>query len=120
MDKVFVKKPELLEVLRTNRAKHEEEYKEAHKNYLEEVYTTLKRSLENLDGKEDPELSKLTMLIRPKNYLQEYDRAIKMIEMTTQDEITLTEDDFDKLVLDNWQWKDNFTAMNSFYNSKMK
>ena len=38
-----------------------------------------------------------------------------MVEMTQDDVIELNEDQFDKLVMDNWSWKEQLQLTSSMY-----
>ena len=51
----------------------------------------------------------------PINQIKEYDRAIKMLEMSVDNDITLSEQEFAEYVLDDWHWKNQFTLTNSAY-----
>ena len=51
----------------------------------------------------------------PHDHSAEYDRAIKMVEMSVDENLELTEPEFAQLVMDDWGWKQQFTASNSRY-----
>lgn len=56
--------------------------------------------------------------IYPVNYLEDYDRAINMLEFSVADKVTLTVNDFDAYARNNWKWKETFGASNlSFVNA---
>ena len=38
-----------------------------------------------------------------------------MLEMSVDDEIELTEEEFSNIILDDWNWKRNFARLNSNY-----
>ncbi len=59
-------------------------------------------------------------LAQPSDQTEEYDRAIKMVEMTQADTIELEEDRFDNLVMDRWAWTRQFMHSNSFYSEKAR
>ena len=40
-----------------------------------------------------------------------------MLELSVDDVITLSETEFDQLVMDEWNWKQSFVATSSFYKS---
>lgn len=48
----------------------------------------------------------------PVNYLEDYDRAISMLEFSVADKVTLTVNDFDAYARNNWKWKETFSKGN--------
>jgi hypothetical protein len=52
---------------------------------------------------------------RPEDHTADYNRAIKMIEMHEGDTITLGEDEFAQLVMDDWAWKRQFLDSSAMY-----
>ncbi len=44
----------------------------------------------------------------PRSYEREYDRALAMLELSLTDPVELSEDDFSRFILDEWEWKDDF------------
>jgi len=51
----------------------------------------------------------------PMNQTPEYDQAIRMLEMSVEDEVELTAGEFSQFVMDRWHWKQQFSATNSAY-----
>jgi hypothetical protein len=99
---------ELLEQIKANRDQHNKDYEEATSKYkvllVQEIESLLKQA------KEGKPIEHHIDLVKPVQYLREYDRAIRMLEMTKTEEIELPEVVFAQLVMDEWHWKDNFTA----------
>ncbi len=116
MQNVKVKVSDLLVKVQENRAKHEQEYKEAVIGWKSEVKTKLTKALENLDngGKVESRFS----IIEPVEHLKDYDRAIEMLRMTVDIEVVLEAHEFDQLCLDSWAWKEQFTGTNMLYSNK--
>jgi hypothetical protein len=46
---------------------------------------------------------------------KDYDRVIRMLEMTVDEIITIGAVEFQQYVMDDWTWKEQFTASNSAY-----
>lgn len=113
MRKVTVNKEELLAEVKENREEHREEYKEACENYRIEAARLFREKADAADAGEIPDPS--IDLDRPVEFLDEYDQAIRMLEMEQHDQIELTEDEFQKLVLDEWQWSSRFERHTSSY-----
>jgi len=108
-----ITKREILEVLAENRKKHKEEYDEAIIVYEEKAIAKLQDKIDRIKLGKLPTLS--ITLPQPMQFLKEYDKVYKMISMSTDDEIELSETEFSQYVLDDWQWKDQWAATNSFY-----
>ena len=125
MEKIIVKKEELLGVIRNNRKNHIEDYAKAIKAYrvksadllakeierVEKEYETrianLKKDLENIiSGGE----IKTSYAQKPTLYLKEYDMAIKMFEMHIDPVVELPRGEFIQLVNDDWAWQSTFRS----------
>lgn len=128
MDKLKFKRSKLLESVRDNRDKHQREYKEAVDGYRDEVIEQLKKKI-NLYQTElarwksaetvieiDPYVS--LGLRKPEQYLKDYDRVIKMLDMSHEDEIELNHQEFAQYVMDDWAWKEQFSTTTALYNKK--
>jgi hypothetical protein len=107
----------LLEIIYENRSKHAAEYEAALKGYFIECRVILKKWYDDItDGKPINLFISETM---PENHTSDYDRVIRMLELTTEPEIRLTQELFDQYVMDNWVWKKNWSASNSKYLSNV-
>jgi len=97
----------LLDALNTNREQHIKDYETAEKVYKEVLVLELKAMLEKAEKEEKVEH---TVRLRiPTSHVKEYDQAITMLKMTSDTEIEIDGDTFAKLVMDEWDWQDNFT-----------
>lgn len=114
MDSVKINKDKLLEILRENKEKHVNEYKEALKDFKLAV---IKICNENMEIVEAGKLELKPMPPKPATYESLYANAIRMLELSVDDVIEITEHDFRKLVQDEWEWKQVFSTMNSTYKS---
>jgi hypothetical protein len=54
-------------------------------------------------------------LVYPEDHSQDYERAIRMMQMSVFDEVKLTVSEFDAYVMNNWEWKRNFLLSNRGY-----
>ena len=111
--KVTVKKYELLANVRANRAKHVEDHAAAQIGYQTKVIEGLRLALE--DAEAGRSFTTQLRLEEPVEHTKEYDRVIRMLEMSVADEVTITEKQFTQFVLDDWTWKSAFAAVNSRY-----
>jgi len=104
---------DLLNLVIENRGKHSALYEEAVTNYRGFLKKELYKMLSALeDGKLVDQNIKLK---KPECYTKEYDKAIKMLSLTSDKEIKLTEDTFTKLVMDDWHWQRSFISNTMSY-----
>jgi hypothetical protein len=123
---VTVKKEKLLEILRTNHKTHVAEFQEAKKNYKEEVLKKLeeigvalldftkKFAAAEFGQRVDYPRTSLDLPL-PVSYAAEYERAIGMLELHTQDEMTLDMQSYKQYVEDDWEWSHQAKMSNSRY-----
>lgn len=118
MNAIKMNRTELLEIVRTNRDKHITDAVEAVADYKALV---IKIATDNLELANTGDLTKLkdikSLPGQPCSYEQSYTRAIRMLELSVEDIIEIEEDVFNQLVLDEWTWKNSFSASNTLYKS---
>lgn len=114
--KVTVKKAELLEAMRANRTKHEAEYAEALAGYHVLVVERLKKMLAKAEERQLKDQS--VGLLEPENHTEDYERVIRMLEMSTAEEISITEHQFSQYVLDKWNWQKAFKTLSAQYSGR--
>lgn len=109
---------QLLEIVETNREKHEIAFKKAYIGWLVETNLALVNTQE-IVAKEiaEPgyELNTITFERAPKNHLKDYDRLIAHIKLTDEEHIELDSNEFDSYVNDEWSWKREFILSNTKY-----
>ena len=49
----------------------------------------------------------------PQSYHADYDKAIRMLELTEHEIFVLNTQEFDRYVMNNWEWKSNFISTTS-------
>jgi len=115
MSSVKVKRDDLLVTLYQNLGAHSTAVKEALEARRAEMLEYFQFGIERLerDDKYQPKAT-ITFPI-PKDNSSDYKRAIRMVEMTVEEVIELTEAQFDKLVMDNWNWKQELINTTSLY-----
>jgi len=118
MRSVKLSKKELLKIVIENKAKHVAAYNESVEDYKT---AAVKLAAEHVELAKTGELSKIAKIRAmpgaPVSYEKEYDRAIRMLELSVEKEIEIEEDVFNQLVLDEWVWKNQFIASASLYKS---
>jgi wobble nucleotide-excising tRNase len=116
MRSVKVEKNELLGIVRENKKKHIKEFDESVKDYKKAAVKVAKEHVELAKTGDLDKISKIrAMPQRPNSYEKDYDRAIRMLELSVEDTIELEEDVFNQLVLDEWTWKNSFVATGALY-----
>ena len=108
----------MINTMTLNRAKHVEDYNLAVKEYKVQLVAELKRltslAIEGHDVNHEINLTK------PKSYQSVYDESIEMFEMTSEDQIALTHDEWRQLVQDKWTWRHDFETNTSHYAATAK
>ena len=113
MESVKVGREELLKTLKTNRDNHRKIFEEALEGYREEAIKELEGAI--ADAKSGKKIRRNLTLVEPMDQTKDYDRVIRMLEMSKDAIIEISEQDFACYVLDDWRWKDQFTASNTRY-----
>lgn len=113
MNAIKVKKSELLKTLHANRENHRNIFLEAQAGYRAFVIKELDVML--TDAKEGRRIRRSINVIEPQDQTKDYDRAIKMLDMSEDETVMLSEEDFANYVQDDWNWKRGFLAANSAY-----
>jgi hypothetical protein len=110
---ISVSVAELTSKLISNRNKHAEEVKEAIKGHQVEARDLLEKALDNLSNTPGKALN--VHLVAVEDHTKEYDQVIEMLKMHKEPKIDMESFDFDRYVLDNWEWKKSWEASNSKY-----
>lgn len=113
MERVKINRLKLLKAVRKNRTEHVALHSLAMKAYRKESIVKLGQMLD--DAKAGKEITHHTGLVEPRSHTEDYDRIIRMLEMSLEKSITLTSEEFSSYVMDNWGWKGQFLAVNSSY-----
>jgi len=109
---ISVERDKLIGILKTNREKHEAEYKKAVEGYKKTLVTHAKANLDRAESGKHPNHFPHQ---RPVGYLPQYDRALGMLELTTDTKVALSAWDYARFVEDDWDWKDQFVATSQAY-----
>lgn len=116
MRSVKLNKTELLGIVRENKSKHLRDYDEAVKDYKEAARNIVNYNVDKINEGTLESIAKCkTVPAPPKSYEDEYSRAIRMLELSVETEIDLDADVFNQLVLDEWNWKNQFALMAQNY-----
>lgn len=117
MGNVRINKIDVLKKLKENRDKHASDYETSMNGYkaaLKKAVAVLARKLRK---DESFDVNGVIQLAKPQSYLKDYDRAIRMLEMSCDETVVLEQADFDRYILDEWHWKAGFNVLNSTYSA---
>ena len=111
-----IDKQELLGLVRANLAKHLKDYAEAVSDYKLAAVTLAKANLELAETSDLDKIAEIkSMPSAPASYETEYNRAIRKLELSVDTVIEVDETTFNQLVLDEWNWKQQFIFSNAMY-----
>lgn len=106
MKDIRVSKRKLLSILKRNRLKHRDVFLRAQEKYRVAVIQELDSML--AEARAGKKIRRIVDLIQQQDHTPDYDRVIKMAEMSVDADIELDETDFAQYVQDNWEWKQQF------------
>jgi len=118
---VSVNHEKLLARLKGGRKKHYEAYKIAYRGWLTEMAEEIENATLLIndaidDGDEGiGEMKAIKLSTPPRNYLEDYDVAIDMIECGTEQNYELSATEFRQYMRDEWEWKLGFGLANAKY-----
>ena len=118
MRQIKVNKAKLLEILKKNRQEHRGLFLEAQKKFREVAIKALDATLKAArDGKEFV-LADLATYRAPQDHTRDYDRSIKMLEMSVDEDIVINDQEFQNYVQDTWGWSRDWAVSNAGYVTK--
>lgn len=113
MQEVTVKTADLQERLQQNRANHRGQYEKAIAGWTKEVIQLLQDDIKALQGGAKRRLTVCDPM--PHDHTADYDRVIEMLKMSIDIHQTIDEATFRQYVMDDWQWKQVWTASTAKY-----
>ena len=109
---VKVNKAELIEQIEENKKNHEAEYHEAVKAYKVEAKKQLQKQMVKLEkGDMDIHVSLTTPVLET----EKYDKLVKQFKFIVEDEVTLSQGEFDRYVHDDTSWARSAKMSNTYY-----
>ena len=112
---VVCNKDDVLKKLKTNREEHVVAVKSAREGYLKVAQKALDKKMAAV--KEGKVVALHINLQLPLDHTAEYDTVIQMLEMHTEETITLSADEVRCLIEDRWEWMQQFLVTNQAYGS---
>jgi len=104
MEDIQVSKSDLLRKLKANRWAHQDLFLRAQRGYREAVIKELERILE--DARAGHEIIKHVSFPEPVDHTAVYDRVIAMLEWSVDETIYLSEKNYYRYVMDEWEWSE--------------
>jgi len=116
MKTVRLEREELLNIVRENKQKHVEDFKESQVDYKKAVVKLCKENSELARSGDLEKIRRIRSMPQGTiSYEDSYSRAIRMLELSVDEIVELDEPTFNQLVLDEWTWKNQFTTSSTFY-----
>lgn len=115
---VFAVKKALTE----NRSKHQSEYEDAVKGYNEQLLKNHKKALMKAmkADRSEPIQVQMPYLPAPTKHTREYDEAIRMLDMSQDNELVLDASEFRQYVMDEWDWTASTSMTNAVYAARVR
>lgn len=115
MNSVKMDRLNLLGIVKENKEKHIKAYLESVEDYKVAVVKIAQSNLKMAKTGLLDEFKFKTMPSKPSSYEDNYTRAVRMLELSVEEFIDVEDHIFNQLVLDEWGWKQQFTAMATSY-----
>lgn len=110
---VTVNRDEFLLRVRENRNSHRGVFEEALGGYRSRLLAEFERRVRDLHR--GRHVNQYIGLPEPEDHTDDYDRILAMAEMSIDDSLELTEDEFGMYVMDQWRWKQSFSDSTARY-----
>lgn len=103
-----------LQTLQENKQKHIQAYKEAMLGW-EKAMEKFTVTLNNWAAEGGKAMARPQEPQKPKDYCDEYDKIIVMLQHHCGDTVALQEHDFERIIRNQFNWSDNFRVTNAMY-----
>jgi hypothetical protein len=110
MDDSKITKENLLERLEANRARHREVFELAINAYKDKMTDLLENLIERAKNGQVIPQKALYDLPMPEDHTNDYDVAIEQLKLDVRKKFFLSERDFRRFVMDQWEWQQSFTS----------
>lgn len=118
MNAIKMDRLQLLVIVKENLEKHLKEYAESVEDYKAGVLKITTANMKLAKTGDTEKFAQIKSIPQaPRSYEKEYNRAIRMLELSVEEIIEIEEDIFNQLVLDEWAWKHSFVTAGALYKS---
>jgi|18_taG_2_1085343.scaffolds.fasta_scaffold58069_2 hypothetical protein len=111
---ISVDKHKMLDTIKKNMDQHLVAYKEAMLGFEKHYKSVLEDMINRFEF--DNEIKSHVSFDIPKSHEEDYKSIIEMLEMSVDDVVYVTYDQFQRYVRDNWEWKKDFLMLSAKYN----
>lgn len=111
--RITAKKDDVLTRLKSNREEHKKIVVEARDGYLKKARAALEERMKDLSS--GKLVSLFFALAPPQDHTRVYDVTIEMLSLHTGAEIELDAEQVRNLMMDEWDWSQQFLTSNSAY-----
>lgn len=118
MDTIEMKKDVLVDAIKTNMQTHKETYEKAVEVFKEEQTKLLEDLLAKAKRGRNFDRLALSRLPVPENHLHDYQVALKMLGHEVRETVELSDYDYRRFVLDEWEWQHTFASNTTSYAAK--
>lgn len=111
---IKVERKNLISILKENMQIHQHEYIELRTAFYKSVAMKalqLSKQAERCDESIQLRID----AVKPISNMKDYETILGMLELSTDEEFTLSEKDYKKYVLDEWDWSQSFAATKASY-----
>ena len=112
----LVSKDRLLAILEDNRSAHRSIFEQALEAYKSQALAGFEKRIERIRAGKDFDIH--LRLPVPEDHTDDYDRIIRMVNLSVEENIALSESDIAKYVMDDWQWKQAWITNTASYTGK--
>jgi len=113
MQNVKVEKAELVGRIKANRDVHRQVFEKAMEGYRRAAAEFFNEQWGN--ALDDRQFAVVFRQPVPEDHSDDYEAALDMLEMSVEDRVTLSAQEFRQYVRDDWGWKKNWTETTSSY-----
>lgn len=125
-DNVRINKDQLIEVVKKNKEKHENDFKQAQEDYVIALGECIKELRH--EYKKDPfnvnVYGIFNELSKPESHVDEYETVLQILSFSVEKEVTITFHQFQNWVQDRWNWSagfiDNSVTLAGYKNKRRK
>lgn len=121
MISVDITAAELLGTLKDNMRTHVSEYEASMKGYRTAYISAMKNAVRTAEKGGDCDTRPTSSMMQPQSHEDDYKRAISMVSAVDGDHpVTLNEQDYARLVMDEWDWKHEHVFHNQRYTGNVR
>lgn len=113
MNEITMNKADLVKTVEANMQDHRRTFEKAVEGYRRRVIQELEAHIDRIRAG-SLETVYVTFPV-PKDHTRDYEVALRMLADHTEDQVKISAQEYRRLVLDDWDWKQEFVATTSRY-----